>query len=198
MISTILLLFFGVTLSIASTDQEVSFGDWSEVENGFRVRIGFSEGEIFNESRIPHLYVEIENATEVMGPRDFVWSETDTVSYVVVDEDGKKVPFEGGVDASVFVQREEILLPILWGGRSRIRVDRSGYGIAKGLALVVQTPNFFWNAKDEGDFSLTGKIKVGSRGKILFKGKDGGALSDPNQIEELWLEFPPVKLELSD
>ncbi|MGC4014209.1 MAG: hypothetical protein QM755_06770 [Luteolibacter sp.] len=162
---------------------------WSEAVNGLQARlIVEARKEVLPGTMQPEIYLELHNVSEVNGTIDF---DFEPYSFKPGFFDGTRKRAMGSVTTimSGFANPSfRVALPR--DGTMRFPLTWKGYGIGKGMGVMVCLENGLWNfAKDDkSEYYLCGSL-------VIEKGAPVGG------IDRLWhgsLKVPAVKVPVSE
>ena len=109
-------------------------GAWSEPIQGVQGRLITREDRIFNGTKIVAVYLELRNATNVLGSIE-VYFDSNKLKTLIVDSNDDLISKPMDAAMSVF-EPLPLWLVLPYDSSLRFRVSVSGYGIPKGGTAI--------------------------------------------------------------
>lgn len=153
------LLIVAVVFSSRAADSPATDG-WSETVNGLRARIVFGKGHVSNGTRVPEVYLELYNATDVGNPMEFDFDLRKSLHFDLRTAEGKPAPLPLlGADGFIFgtfhitLPRDGTLkFPVTWYGHLIPRDGGTAFGF-EGAFWVIP-------ASDANDYFLSVTLDI--------------------------------------
>jgi hypothetical protein len=157
------LQILGIVVAMLSSQaaEPLAKDDWSETVGGLRARLVFGEGHVFNGTRLPEVYLELHNASDVGNPMEFDFDAGKSIHFDLRGADSKPGPKPALTDADGFVFGPfHITIP--HDGTLKFPVTWSGYGIPRegGTALGFQDAFWIIPVSDKSEYFLSAALEV--------------------------------------
>ena len=136
--------------------RSVSVGKWSDVVDGLRGRLHFSDGYKFNGTRLATIYLELENVSDRGNPMQFYFDEFTALDCELRNSAGKPAPSLGGPMDYMSVGPHWMELP--HGASLRLPVSINGHGVHRLAGTMIGLAHECWTftPNTRADFFLTG------------------------------------------
>lgn len=157
-ISVLLLL---AALLTSRAGEPAAKDGWSETINGLRARLVFGEGTVVSGTRIPKVYIELYNASDVANPIEFEFSAGGSLQFALRTLDDKPAPKPSGMVVDGFVLRPfQIMIPR--DGTLKFPVTWHGYGIKPNFGTLLCFESAFWEIPnaDQTLYLLSATLEV--------------------------------------
>ena len=175
-------------LFASRADEPAAKDGWSETVNGLRARLIFGEGTVVSGTRLPEVYIELHNASDVGNPMEFDFSAGKSLRFELRTADGKPAPKPSAMTMDGFVIGPfQITLPR--DGTLKFPVTWHGYGITPNFGTMLCFESAFWEIPrtDQTAYFLSAILEVPETPR------------DPRKAAR-WhgtLKLPPVKAPTS-
>ncbi|MEP6850960.1 MAG: hypothetical protein ABI999_19035 [Acidobacteriota bacterium] len=126
----------------ASTEET---GAWSEAVSGLRGRLIVKDGETIHGTRLPAVYLELENVSDVGNQMEFYFDPMGSIESRVVDAAGKELTQPP--TAADIVSPGTFWLALPNDGSMRFRVSVTGYGVYDNSGTQIQMSSGNWLIK---------------------------------------------------
>ncbi|MEP7075739.1 MAG: hypothetical protein ABI878_08000 [Acidobacteriota bacterium] len=126
----------------ASTEET---GAWSGAVSGLRGRLIVKDGETFHGTRLPAVYLELENVSDVGNQMEFFFDPMGSIESSVTDAAGKEV--EQSPTPADILSPGPFWLALPNDGSLRFRISVSGYGIFENSGTDIQMSSGNWIIK---------------------------------------------------
>lgn len=111
-------------------------GAWSAAVEGMQGRLVVSPGTLCKRTRLPNVYLELRNVSDVGSPKDAYYGSGEGLTLEVVDAQGKSIPRSSSISDEVTPLPFRVVLP--FDSALRFRVSLSGYGIPQEAGLFLE------------------------------------------------------------
>jgi len=158
--SILALLLFAALLAIHAEEPPAKDG-WSAPVNGLRARITFGEVRTVSGSRLPQVFVELHNTTDVLGVLEFDLDVGKAFRYELATADGKPAPRPIDISMDGHVAGPfRVAIPM--HGTLKFPVSWSGYGIRPDFGTIFSLQFGLWEipADDPNDYFLSATLTV--------------------------------------
>ena len=154
------LLLFATSLASRGAEPAANDG-WSETVRGLRARLVFGEGRVVSGTRLPEVFLELHNISDVGNPMEFDFNGQKSLLFELRTTDGKPAAKPTSMNVSGFVFGPfHITLPM--GGTLRFPVTWRGYGIRPDFGTVLSLETAFWEIPrtDQNDYFLSATLEI--------------------------------------
>jgi hypothetical protein len=134
---------------------------WSAAVNGLRARITFGEVRTSSGSRLPEVFVELHNTTDILGVLEFDLDVGKAFRYELATADGKPAPRPIDISMDGHVAGPfRVAIPMR--GTLKFPVSWSGYGIRPNYGTIFSLQFGLWEipADDPNDYLLSATLTV--------------------------------------
>ncbi len=157
-------------------------GAWSKTVDGVQGRLVVLPGTVYKGTRLPHVYLELRNVSDVGSPKDVNYNNGEGLTLEVVDAQNKRIaPHHGAPFNQIMPLPFGVMLP--FDSDLRFLVSLSGYGIPRqpGLFLEIGGPHgpVFLPYGTPRAFFLRGTFATGAEKRANAQGHWSGVLTVP-------------------
>jgi len=160
MIAAATLLSAGFSFAADPSGFPVKDG-WSEPVGGLQARLVLANGRVVNGTRLPEVYLELHNASDVGNPMEFNFDPGKSIHFDLSGAGGKPGPKPAGFDIDGFVFGPfHITLPR--DGTLRLPITWGGYGVPRDGGTMLGFEGACWLIPpgDQGGYLLSATIEV--------------------------------------
>ena len=157
----ILVFLFFVAPLVSQGGEPAANDGWSETVRGLRARLVFGEGRVAFGTRLPEVYLELHNASDVGNPMEFDFSGQKSLQFELRTTDGKPaakptIMFVDGFVLGPF----HITLPR--DGTLRFPVTWSGYSVPPDFGTMLSFETAVWEIPraDKADYFLSATLEI--------------------------------------
>jgi hypothetical protein len=135
---------------------------WSPTVNGLRARLSFGLGTMFDGTRLPDVFLELENVSKVGIPVLLMFDPAKSIRFDFRTKDVKAAPIPPSIPIGGRVF-DEMALVIPQGGALRFPVTWDGYGVPRDAGTMFGFQGgrvWVMSNTDQTDYFLSAVLEV--------------------------------------